>query len=453
VTKWALLARHPVSLAGAALTTASAATFVALAIAAFAGLFDNPYAGLVIFIAIPALFVLGLLLIPLGMRLQRRKLTRDPSADAWPVIDFGRPRVRRAMLAIVALTAVNIVILLLAGYGSLHSMETPEFCGQTCHTPMHPQFTAWQDAPHSEVACVKCHVGEGARSFVRYKLAGVRQLVHVVTNSYPRPIPPAPDMLRPALEICGRCHWPERPIRDPVRVIREYADDETNTETTTMLQMFVGGPGQPTASGRAIHWHADPSVRVEYVATDETREVIPYVKVTDSQGRIREYQAEGTTPESIAQGHRRVMDCIDCHNTVAHRVSPTVERALDVAMAAGRIDRRLPFVKREGVRVLSAEYPSQDAAVQAIDQELNKFYSARTGFDERALKQTIANVQGLYRRNVFPAMKVKWGTYPDQLGHVTSTGCFRCHDGGHTAKDGSTISGDCELCHKQLEGR
>jgi len=452
VTKWALLARHPVSLVGAALTTASAATFIALAIAAFAGLFDHPYAGLVIFIAIPALFLLGLLLIPLGMRLQRRKLARDPSADAWPVVDFGRPRVRRATLAIVALTAVNIVILLVAGYGSLHSMESPEFCGQTCHTPMHPQFTAWQDAPHSRVACVECHVGEGARAFVRYKMAGVRQLVHVIGNSYPRPIPQAAHEMRPALEVCGACHWPQRPVRDPVKVIREYADDETNSETTTTLQMFVGGPGQPTASGHAIHWHADPSIRVEYVATDETFQVIPYVKVTDAQGRVREYQAEGTTAEALAQGQRRIMDCIDCHNATAHRISPTAERAVDVAIAAGRIDRRLPFVRREGVRVVSADYPSQDTATQAIDSELRKFYTSRGSFDERALAQTIATVQALYRRNVFPEMKVTWGTYPDNKGHITSNGCVRCHDGGHTAKDGSTISGDCELCHKQLEG-
>ena len=48
-------------------------------------------------------------------------------------------------------------------------------------------------------------------------------------------------------------------------------------------------------------------------------------------------------------------------------------------------------------------------------------------------------------------MKVTWGVYPDNVGHMTSAGCFRCHDGGHTAKDGTTISADCEYCHKQIE--
>jgi hypothetical protein len=132
-------------------------------------------------------------------------------------------------------------------------METPGFCGQTCHLPMHPQFTAWQATTHARVRCVECHIGDGARAMVHYKLVGVRQLFHVVTNQIPKPIPGVAD-LRPALEICGNCHWSDRGFGERIRVIREFADDETNAETATILQMHVGGPGQPTAAGRAIHW-------------------------------------------------------------------------------------------------------------------------------------------------------------------------------------------------------
>src|SRR4029453_14649231 len=120
----------------------------------FAGLLLNPYAGLVVFVAIPAVFVGGLLLIPLGIRLQRRKLLRDPSAvDEWPVIDFRIAHVRRTTLLVVALSAVNVVLILLGGYGSLHWMESPSFCGQVCHTPMQPQFSAWKGAIHGRIAC------------------------------------------------------------------------------------------------------------------------------------------------------------------------------------------------------------------------------------------------------------------------------------------------------------
>ena len=126
-----VLARHPVAIIGALLTTMSAVLFVALVIAVLAGWLVNPYAGLIVFIVIPAAFIVGLLLIPLGMSLERRRLRKNPGAVSdWPVFDFRNASVRRTALAITALTAVNIVIVLLAGYGTLHWMESPTFCGQ-----------------------------------------------------------------------------------------------------------------------------------------------------------------------------------------------------------------------------------------------------------------------------------------------------------------------------------
>ena len=146
------------------------------------------------------------------------------------------------------------------------------------------------------------------------------------------------------------------------------------------------------------------------------------------------------------------MDCVDCHNVVAHRISPTAERAVDDAIAAGRISRKLPFVRREGVRLLKADYPAQDAGVRAVDEGLRTFYAPRTGaVDARELDQAVDTLRMLYLRNVFPVMKVTWGVYPDNLGHMTSAGCFRCHDGTHAAKDGTAINADCEYCHKQVE--
>lgn len=446
------LARHPLAIAGAVLATLSAVIFVALTIALLTGLLTDPYAGLVVFVALPLAFVAGLLLIPLGMAIERRRLRRTGATlREWPVLDFSNAATRRRTLLFLALTAVNLIILLVAGYGSLRWMESPSFCGQVCHTAMHPQFTAWQDAPHSRVACVQCHIGEGGRAFVHYKLNGVRQLYHVITNQVPKPIPGVADM-RPALEVCGDCHWPGKRFGDVVRAIREYGDDEANTETRTILQLYVGGPGSPASSGRAIHWHADPSVRIEYVTTDSERQTIPYVKVTDAKGVVREYTAEGTRPEQLAAGERRIMDCIDCHNVVAHRVMATPERAVDAAIAIGKLDRGLPFIRREGVRLVKAGYSSEDEALRAIAEGLRGFYSTR-GAAHRSVDGAVATLQTVYRRNVSPTMKVTFGTYPDNLGHVTSSGCFRCHDGSHVAKDGSSINADCEYCHKQIEAQ
>jgi nitrate/TMAO reductase-like tetraheme cytochrome c subunit len=445
------LARHPASLAGVVLTTASAVVFIALLVALLSGLFNNPYAALVVFVALPALLVLGLLLIPFGMWLEHRRLLRHPgAAREWFVIDFRSAVTRRRVLALVALTAVNAVIVLVAGYGTLHSMETPSFCGQACHEPMHPQFTAWRAAPHSEVACVECHIGEGGRAFVKYKMNGLRQLYHVVTRQIPRPIPGVAD-LRPAQEVCGTCHWSGKGFGDVVRAKREYGDDETNTETTTILLMFLGGPGAPTRSGRAIHWHADPRVRIEFIFTDGERQTIPFVKYTDAQGTVREYAAQGTTPEQLAKGTWRTMDCVDCHNVVAHRVAPTPEQAVDTALAAGRIDRGLPFVRREGVRLMKSSHSNSDEAARVIDEDLRKFYASRGRAVDAQVSGAVTALQEIYRRNVFPIMKVSFGTYPDNIGHITSAGCFRCHDGSLAAKDGTTINADCEYCHRQIE--
>jgi hypothetical protein len=451
-SRLAALARHPLSLAGVVVTTLAGAVFVALAIAVFAGLLRNPYSGLVVFIALPAVFVAGLAMIALGARLERRRAAARPEgAPEWPVLDFGRRSVRRTMAAIVVLSAVNIAILLVAGYGALHWMESPQFCGQVCHTPMHPQFTAWSASSHAEVACVSCHIGEGPDAFVHAKLAGVRQLWHVATDSYPRPVPAVAPGLPAAGETCATCHAVSRNRGIVVRTLREYADDEGNTETKTTLHMMVGGPGQPTQAGRAIHWHADPRVRVEYVASDADRQTIPYVRATDRSGTTREYVAEGTEAAGYAASDRRVMDCADCHNAVGHPIAPAAERAVNAALGDGRIDRSLPFIRREAVRTLTAEYPTQAAAEDAIARELRGFYkTSGTAVDEAALGRAVDALRAIYRHNVFPAMKVTWGTYPMNLGHMTSTGCFRCHDGRRSA-DGREVSADCEFCHVQVE--
>ena len=226
-----------------------------------------------------------------------------------------------------------------------------------------------------------------------------------------------------------------------------------NTETMTILQMLLGGPGEPTPSGRAIHWHADPRVKIDFIYTDEERQTIPFVKYTDAQGRVREYATPGTTPEQLAKGTARTMDCVDCHNVVAHRVSTTPEQAVNAALAAGQIDRQLPFVKREAVRLMKASYQTSDEATRVIDEDLRKFYMSRGHAVDEKVTGAVTALQAIYGRSVFPIMKVTFGTYPDNIGHITSSGCFRCHDGSLTAKDGSTIGADCEYCHKMIDPR
>lgn len=438
-------ARNPVSLVGAAITTAAAVVFAILFALDFAGQLTNPYLGLLLFVAIPFVFVFGLLLIPIGIRRQRKLVAAGRAEADWPIVDFRLPRTRSLVFGVALLTLVNVLIVSLAAVGVVHHMETKEFCGTTCHTPMEPEWKAHQVSPHAEVDCVSCHVGPGAKALVESKLAGTRQLWHVVTNRVSTPVPAPVRSMRPARETCQTCHWAEKVHGDKLRVIREYADDETSTETVTTLQLHVGGGREAFGSGSGIHWHMNLDNKIEFVSTDDKRQTIPYVKFTDRNGVVKEFVVDGTTPQQIAGGERRTMDCLDCHNRPAHTFEPNPERAVDVAIANSTLPRTLPFTRREAVAALKDTYASGDDARRGIEARLTKAFA--THASDASVPRVIAAVQDIYSSNVFPAMKVTWGTYPNNIGHMFFNGCFRCHDDNHKAKDGTTIKQDCETCH------
>jgi hypothetical protein len=156
---------------------------------------------------------------------------------------------------------------------------------------------------------------------------------------------------------------------------------------------------------------------------------------------------------AVPKGERRVMDCIDCHNRAAHTFV-TAEDALNRAMAEGAVSPDLPWVHKEGLELLKATYASQAEASAKIPQQLMDFY--RTQHPEvlpakaALVKSAGEELATLYSQNVFPSMKVTWGTHPNHIGHMSYPGCFRCHDGDHTAKDGTAITQDCAACHNLL---
>jgi hypothetical protein len=438
-------ARNPVSLVGIAITTAMAVVFLVLFALDLAGQIGNPYFGLLLFVAVPAVFVFGLLLIPIGLWRRRRQVAAHRATDEWPVIDLRLPSTRSVVMWVVVLTCVNLAIVSLAAYGAVHHMESAEFCGTTCHTTMEPEWKAYQVSPHAEVACVSCHVGPGTEALVQSKLAGTRQLWQVFTNRVPKPVPAPVHTMRPARETCQTCHWAEKIHGDKLKVVREYADDEKSSETATTLQLHVGGGRYELGAGSGIHWHMNIDNKIEFIATDAQRQVIPWVRFTDRNGTVTEYTVDGVTPEQLAQGERRTMDCMDCHNRPAHTFEPSPERAVDNAISAGVLPRELPFARREAVAALKDDYASAAEAMAGIEARMRKVYAEQSA--GTTVARAIGAVQEIYGRNVFPAMKVGWGTYPNNIGHVFFTGCFRCHDDLHKARDGSVIKQDCESCH------
>jgi hypothetical protein len=445
------LYKNPVSLIGASLVTLSAFLFLFVFALDMFGLHTNPYLGIVFFIVLPALFIVGLLVIPAGMwRERRRRAAGHEPAMWWPRVDMGNLRQRRTVFLVAVLTFVNLLIVGLAAYRGIEFMDSPSFCGQVCHTVMEPEFTAYQDGPHSRVRCVECHIGPGAPWFVKSKLDGTRQVIAVMRNTYSRPISTPVHNLRPARDTCEQCHWPAKFHGDKVDVIREYANDEANTESTTRLLVHVGGSNM-LGQGTGIHWHVNVGNRIEYVATDEKRQVIPYVRLTDSQGTVREYRVAGVSDADLAKGERRLMDCVDCHNRPSHLFMASPERAVDDAIARGEIPRGLPYVRREAVAALKVGYPDRVTARNEIDKRLRSFYQSNypqlVSVHGGDLEQTVRSTQIMYSRNVFPQMNVTWGTHENNLGHTDSPGCFRCHDDNHKSADGRVIRQDCDLCH------
>jgi hypothetical protein len=442
-------ARNPISLLGAAIAGACTLLFAALFVLDSLGYLTNPYLGLVTFIALPLGFVLGLFLVPAGVVWAGRR--GRAGRPTWPTLDLNEPAAQRIAAVGLLVGLGTLVVLSTATYGAVHYMSSVEFCGVVCHDVMEPEFTAYQTSPHAHVPCVDCHVGPGAANFAEAKLAGVRQLAIAMTGSYARPIPAPARTLRPARETCEQCHWPEKFHGDRFREVREYANDEESTETITTLRVHVGGGSERLGVATGIHWHMNVGNEVEYIALDYERQQIPYVMLREQDGSIREFTVDGATAEQLAGGTRHRMDCMDCHNRPSHILSTTPERAVDGALAIGRVDRSLPFIRRELVAALSTPHDDRDVATDSIRAKLEAFYGTSypaVAVEQRgALAQAVQVGQELYRQNVFPSMRIDWGTYTNEIGHADSPGCFRCHDDEHRAADGSVIRQDCEICH------
>jgi nitrate/TMAO reductase-like tetraheme cytochrome c subunit len=454
------LGNNRITALGAILTTSSAITLIAVwvyeSIRGFGAI--HPYSGLVFFLLLPGVFVIGLALIPFGAFLRWRLLRRKHELPTeYPQIDLKNPVLQRGLLLILALTLVNVLLMGVASYKGVEYMDSQKFCGQTCHSVMDPEYTAYENSPHSRVECVSCHIGPGASWFVKSKLSGVRQVFAVAFHTYDRPIPYPVRELRPAQETCEQCHWPQRFSGDKFIVRRRYGDDEKNTQMTTVLVMKIGGRTSSGAVG--IHGrHIDEKEqRIVYDSTDEHRQVIPRVTYREADGKVVDYDATDVkvTPAELARGEKRRMDCVDCHNRPTHAFE-LPPRAVDVRIDRGLISRDLPFVKKKAVEILKsvAELPSRSAAAAKIVADLTDYYQTQypdVFRDRRAAVESAATaVRDIYLRNVFPGMKITWGTYPNNIGHEDFPGCFRCHDGAHVTSDGRAIVADCDACHNIL---
>jgi hypothetical protein len=390
-----------ISRIGVAVVTTSAVFWILLVPALLVGRTESPYLGILGFLILPAGLVAGLILIPVGVASRRAKLRKRGAAPAeFPPVTLASPQFRKLLRFVLVTSVANIAIAGMGGYNAVTYMETNAFCGRVCHTVMEPQYTALAAGAHSRLACVDCHVASGAAGFAQAKLNGIGQLAALALGRYERPVSMPPEKRLPAAETCQKCHSAGQ-RRQTLRVLEKFQEDEKSTPLATVLVMRTA----------AIHGAHTGSTRIRFAA-DQKLLSIGRVEV-ERGGKTTVFEAAGGGPVG------REMDCLDCHNRPAHSFE-TPERAVDEAISRGAISRRLPFARKRAVDALKRGFPDG------------------------------GELAAIYRRNVFPAMRVGWGAYPNLLGHTESPGCFRCHDGGHTTAGGATIGQDCSSCHNLI---
>ena len=452
------LYKNPISLAGIAL---AAVAFFNIVFLVSLDLFSHvtaPYIGILAYMVAPAIMIAGLIAIPVGMLVERRRrhhMVGD--VPKYGHLDLNNPAQRSAAAFVLSFVVIFTLMSAVGSYKAYEFTDSVQFCGQLCHSVMSPEYTAYEASPHARVACVECHVGSGAGWYVKSKLSGLRQVYYTAMGTYPRPIPTPVHDLRPAADTCEQCHWPKKFWGAQLKVFSHYGSDEQNTPRVIRMLIKTGGgdPGLGQSTG-GIHWHMNIAYKFSYFSTDDQRQVIPWVRMEDSKGNITDFVNKDTPPtqEQIDHATKRRMDCIDCHNRPSHVYTPP-DLSVDRSMVAGSIDPSLPFIKAQSVEALTGSYKSHEEAKQAIAEKIPKFYADKypqiAAGKAESINKAVTELQLIYETTFFPTMKVDWKTHPNNIGHLYYSGCFRCHDGNHVSKDGKVISKDCNSCHTMLD--
>jgi nitrate/TMAO reductase-like tetraheme cytochrome c subunit len=416
----------------------------------------NAYGGALLIVALPLLLVLGLLLIPVGLWIERRRRpTLSPSpieaAFATALHDRGA---RNRIVFLALITLVNVGLVAFAGQKSIHYMDSPGFCGGACHSVMQPQWDAYRHSPHANVDCVACHIGSS--SYVKAKLNGVGQMWKLATRSFHTPITMPVDKLLSSQQTCERCHS-QRYVGNRLKVYTHFGTDKDNSPLVDAFMLHVGGPNPRTGKYDGMHWHANPDVEVRYQFLDDARARIGKIDVYERHRLVASFLPPGKHESAVGE---RTMDCVDCHNRPAHQLDASPKDAIERALDAKLLSAKLPFIAKVGASLLARCDAPRDEAEAFFRRELGESYRREHPEVRLAGLELDASAKALtelYRLNVYPALKLGFGSHRNDLGHGGSQGvggCFRCHDTQHEAKlaDGTTktLGQDCDSCHERI---
>jgi nitrate/TMAO reductase-like tetraheme cytochrome c subunit len=425
-------------------------------IAHAAGMVKNAYALIITIVLFPVGMIFGLLLIPLAVYMGRRKMFAGSLTKQGFTIDLGNDLHRKILLLILVLTVVNISLFATVAYHGYEFMDTPAFCGTVCHTVMAPEYAAHKHSPHANVACVDCHIGPGIGGFIKAKFSGLRQLKDMLSGSYRRPVPTPVEGLPAASVTCEKCHFPEKFFGNVKKSFISFSNERQENPEKQDILLYLGGRDPVKDVLKGIHWHAGHDIRIDYQPLKENRTKIAAVKLTAADGTVKVFTKGGKAKYAPLSWRR--MDCVDCHSRPAHVFEDLMER-VDFGLAGKKIHPEIPGIRQDSLTVLQKPYASRNEAAGLIVEDLKKLQEKRNGADfvtgnDKAITDSGVFLKKQYLDNIWPEMKITWGTYKNHIGHryeKNGYGCFRCHDDEHATESGETISQDCGFCHKAPE--
>ena len=423
------------------------------------GWLDNPYLNFLFYLVLGPLFVAGIVMVVTGLLFFRGQEEIGLFAYEYVKEQLNMPgrftRIRRLFYLMSLLTVLLLLLIAITAFSGFRYTDSVQFCAQFCHTVMEPEYVTYQNSSHSRVSCVECHIGAGTEWFTRAKLTGIKQFLAVLTDSYSRPIPTPITGLRPDRATCEQCHRPEKFHGHKLYFIDKFLPDRKNSHLQTVMIMKVGSGGYLGQNAQGVHWHISDRFQVRYTPADQGLHEITRVVLEERDGGRITFVPASTGKKAPAAdgevGEERLMDCMDCHNRPTH-VFLSPERALDRKLLTRRIPDELPFIKRQALEAITADYATTQEAMHEISRKIKNWY--QDNYPDPAkerndlLAAAIRGAQEAYRENVFPDMNITWNFYRDFIGHQEGTGCFRCHDGSFVAEQGSrTISHQCDTCH------
>ncbi|MFH1050794.1 MAG: cytochrome b/b6 domain-containing protein [bacterium] len=445
---------NPISLTGSFITFISFTVILFLIILELFSETSNPYLGIFTFMVLPGFLILGIFLIFFGAFRENRILLRDSKRERkLPVLDLNNTK---HQVATLVFTVSALLLFVFSGFGSYKAYEyseSDEFCGTVCHTVMEPEYTTYRNSPHSNVGCVQCHIGDGAGWFVKSKISGMYQVYAVLADIEPRPIPTPVVNLRPAAETCERCHSPKH-FYDEKKIVRDYyLSNEQNTYFNLEMIVKVGGGNTEIGNNSGIHWHMNLSNEITYMAVDREKQDIPWIKSKSLiTGKETVYAIPGFDYDKSLNSGKKLkrMDCIDCHNRPSHIYNPP-DKIVNLFLSIGKINPNIPYIKSVSVQALESINSTKEEALTDINRYVWNYYNMKIPNLDKKIKEDINNaivqLSNIYAKNYFPKMKVNWKNHPDNIGHLYSKGCYRCHDGKHVSPEGNVLTMNCESCH------